>query len=153
MSLRRKSNRRCRIKWILAYLAIQLFCFSSYFFSRNMMFLSDTTYKIISKETISLNGRKRCDILFLPTSCRVIDCYKYNQRERFQICSYIYKELYLIGFHERSIQSLEAELALHVYCYNLGIEIDHSKDADLDVYGDSRWYVMASYSFLEILGI
>ncbi len=151
MTTRRANSRRCR--WILFYIGIQLFSFSSFFFSRNLLTIRHVSYEVIDSTSIILYGGKKCVLFFLPESVRVMDCYLYSRKERFEICTYIQKELSKIGFHERSIQSLEAELAMHVYCYRLGLFVDHARDADLDIKADLRWYVYAGYSFLEIFGI
>ncbi len=122
------------------------------FFVRNAIALSGM--KCVREESgIVLNGGKRAEILFLPDGARVIDCYRYNREERFQISSYIYEKWYEDGFHERSAQSLESELALHAFSYRLGIAKENSKDADLDIKGDDRWYVFAGYSLIEVLGL
>lgn len=116
------------------------------------MTIRHASYEVIDSSSISLSGGKSCEILFLEDSVKVMDCHRFNRKERLEICSYIHEGLSGKGIHERSIQSLEAELAFHAYCYRLGIESEHSKDADLDVKEDPRWYVVAGYSFLEVLG-
>jgi hypothetical protein len=109
-------------------------------------------YEVIDSSSISLSGGKRCEVIFEENAVKVMDCHRFGREERLEICSYIHEGLSGKGIHERSIQSLEAELAFHAYCYRLGIEREHSKDADLDVKEDPRWYVVAGYSLLEVLG-
>ena len=103
--------------------------------------------------SIVLNGGKRAEILFLPDRAKVLDCYQFNRKERFQISSYIYETWEKDGIKERSAQNLESELALHAFSYRLGIAKENSKDADLDILGDERWYVSAGYTFIEVLGL
>lgn len=102
--------------------------------------------------SIALHDGKIVRIAFYEDCVKVSDCYLYGRKERLAICGYIQRELSDRGFHERSVQSLSAELALHSICYRLGIKREQAVDADLDIYGDERWYVRAGYSLLEVFG-
>ena len=151
MTIRKRDRRRCR--WAVAYILIQLLCLSVTFFIRNANDIGKADCRVTGSGNVTLNGNKTVDIAFYDGSVKVKDCYLYGRKERLAICGYIYQELSSRGFHERSIQSLEAELALHSICYKLGIRKEQAVDADLDVYGDERWYVAAGYSLLEVFGV
>lgn len=151
MSIRKKDRRRCR--WVVAYLIIQMFCVSVTFFLRNVSDIGKADCHATESGNIALSSEKVVSIVFSEKSVKVKDCYLYGRKERLAICRYIYQELSDKGFHERSVQSLEAELALHSICYKLGIRREQAIDADLDVFGDERWYVTAGYSLLEVFGV
>ncbi len=151
MTTRKRDRRRCR--WVAAYLLIQMFCVSVTFFIRNASDIGKADCLAIENGNITLSSEKVVSVVFSEKSVKVKDCYLYGRKERLAICSYIYGELSDRGLHERSIQNLEAELALHSICYKLGIRREQAIDADLDVYGDERWYVAAGYSLLEVFGV
>ena len=151
MSTRKKDSRRCR--WAVAYILVQLLCLSATFFIRNASDIGKADCLAIENGNITLSSEKVVSVVFSDKSVRVRDCYQYGRKERLAICSYIYQELSSRGFNERSVQSLEAELVLHSICYKLGIRREQAIDADLDVYGDERWYVAAGYSLLEVFGV
>ena len=138
---------------MIAYLLVQMLCVSVTFFVRNVNDIGKAGCLVSECGNITLSSKKVVDIVFSEKSVKVKDCYLYGRKERLAICSYIYRELSGRGFHERSVQSLSAELALHSICYRLGIRREQAVDADLDVYGDKRWYVTAGYSLLEVFGI
>lgn len=81
------------------------------------------------------------------------DCYKLNKNERMELLSYVYHSNHIKNESTRSIQSMEGELALHVYLNDLGIEKASTNDADLEYGYDNRWYVRLFSSMLQILGV
>lgn len=150
---RRASRPRCRAFWIAIYLPLQLLCVSVTFFVRNCIDIGKAEYEVIAESSLMLEGGKRAEILFSPDWAKVLDCYRFDREERLQICTYIRDIWAEDGIRERSVQSLESELALHAFSYRLGVATEHTEDADLDVRGDPRWYVSAGYSIIEFLGL
>ena len=133
--------RKCRI-FLITYLFI-LFTFSLTFFVRNECYLNVIRNKNYDfKEEIILND----------DSIKVIDSYKLSRKERYEVAIYINSNLKEIGIHNRSIESIEAEIYLHRIAYFLNIDRNKSKDADIDYKEDKRVYVKISYLILMILG-
>ena len=151
MITRNRDRPRCR--WLCFYLLIQAICVSVTFFVRNTNDIRRADFSVNENGNIVLPYGKDVGIAISEDSVKVRDCYLYGRKERLAICSYIYQGLSERGFHERSIQSLSAELALHAICYRLGIIREQAVDADLDIHGDERWYVRAGYSLLEVFGV
>lgn len=84
----------------------------------------------------------------------VKDCYLFDKSERREICSYVDKTWKDMGLpHQRSMESLEAELSLHKACYLLGIEKKKAKNAELEIREDPRWYVRAATNVFEVFGL
>jgi len=105
-------------------------------------------------EGSALRDGKECEIVFLPDAARVMDCQRFDRKERFEIAAYVDESWRRMGLtHLRSVQSLEAELAFHVFSYRLGIEKERAINADLNRDKDERWYVVASYNAIEALGL
>lgn len=150
MKAKRKKKGRCR--WILAYLLLQMIALSSTFFCRNLNTLKKVGNKEFVDNQLVLRSGKQCKIRFFKDSAKVVDCYLYDWNERLEIASYVREIWKKEGYKERSAQSLEAEIALHALSYRLGIKKKQAVDADLDIHGDSRWYVYAGYSFIEVFG-
>lgn len=128
-------------------------CVSVTFFVRNVSDIRRSAFCGNEAGSITLDTGKVVDVVFYEDSVKVKDCHLYGRKERLAICGYIQRELSERGIHERSVQSLEAELALHAICYRLGIRRKQAVDADLDIHGDERWYVRAGYSLLEVFGV
>ena len=151
MTTRNRESRRCR--WVVFYLLLQMACVSVTFFVRNVTDISKSVCMVNETGNIALDTGKVVDVVFSDGSVQVKECYLYGRKERLAICGYIQSELSDRGFHERSVQSLEAEFALHAICYRLGIRGKQAMDADLDIHGDERWYVRAGYSLFEVFGV
>lgn len=97
---------------------------------------------------------KNIDIYISNASVRVTNCYLLNRKERFKILIIIKNHLIKNGVTiNRSINNLEAELKLHAVLYNFGMFVNHTKDADLEFFGDSRWQIRSATIFFQILGI
>jgi hypothetical protein len=105
------------------------------------------------EETVlAFEGGKRVDILFGEENATVVDCFLLSRKERLYVVSYIQGRWGEQGKHGRSSQSLEGELALHSFAYRLGIDRGSSKDADLGVHEDERWYVKELSGLIEFMG-
>ncbi len=140
--MRRKLRvKKCRL-FILTYLFI-LSTFSLTFFIRNESYLNE-----IRNNNYDLNY----EIIISDDSIKVIDSYKLSRKERYEVSIYINSYLKEIGIHDRSIESIEAEIYLHRIAYFLNIDRTKSKDADIDYKEDKRVYVKISYLILMLLG-
>lgn len=153
MTTRRASRPRCRALWAIAYLLLQIHCISATFFVRNCIDISQAEYRRTNETSLTLEGGKTAEIVFSPDGAKVLNCHRFNRKERLQISSFIRDEWAEDGIHERSVQSLESEIALHAFSYRLGIAKDRAKDADLGIYGDGRWYISAGCSLIQVLGL
>jgi len=152
----RREGKDSRRPWLYAYFALQSLAFLLCLFIRTEIQLSYAEKPSVSaeKETIVLSDGKEARICFGEDSAKVVNCFLFDNQERFEICSYIRKNLEGTPKNaNRSLHSLEAELSLHAYAYRLGIEPGKSKDADLDYSEDSRWYVRMATSFFEVAGL
>ena len=110
--------------------------------------------RILGENTLVLSSGKEAIVEIGEDCASVKNCYLYGREDRLSICFYIDRRWKEMGLnHERSVESLEAELSLHSYCYLLGIERERSKDAELDRVEDPRAYVRVGYKTLEALGI
>ena len=96
-------------------------CVSVTFFVRNVTDISKSICMVNETGNIALDTGKAVDVVFSDGSVHVKKCYLYGRKERLAICGYIQRELLDRGFHERSAQSLLAELTLRAVCYRLGI--------------------------------
>jgi len=149
----RKSSRR---PWLYAYFALQSLTFLLCLFVRTEIQLGWAETSEIEKEgeRIVLSNGKEAEVFFGEDSAKVVDCYRFDRRERFEICSYIRESLESSQKRTgRSLHSLEAELSAHAYAYRFGIEPERSRDADLDFDEDERWYVRMATSFFEVAGL
>lgn len=164
MNTRRANRPRCRREektnrkwpWLYAYFALQVLFFVLCLFIRTEIQLgyAGKSFSSEDKETIVLSDGKEARIRFDDASAKVMDSFRFDSQERFEICSYILKSLDGTPRQtNRSIQSMEAELSLHAYAYRLGIEKGKSKDADLDYSEDPRWYVRMATSLFEVAGL
>lgn len=128
----------------------------SYNFIRNANYIGGIT-NISQDETnivsYRLSDDKEIEVEYHVDYLTIKDCYKLNKDERLELLSYIYCSNQIKNKSTRSIQSMEGELALHVYLYDLGIEKASTKDADLEFGYDNRWYVRLFSSVLQILGV
>jgi hypothetical protein len=141
--------------WALAYLAVQFVSLSMTFFVRNSLEISRSSYAFdVESNSLTLSNGQSCVVEFDEANAKVKDCYRYERKERFDICRFISEEWSLSGLpHRRSVQSLEAELAIHSIAYRLGVETESSKNADLGLEEDGRWYVAASCRLAETIGL
>lgn len=126
---------------------------SNVFFVRNALEIRDSDWNVIDENTIALPSGKEAFVYFREDGAEVMGCHGYSREERFAICSYVADTWKKEGIRERSVQSLEAEMALHSICYRLGIEKEKAKDAYLDKKEDERWYVSASVNIVEAMGL
>jgi hypothetical protein len=150
--MRRATKPRC--KALIAYLIVQILAFSATFFIRNAIDVSTMGHSGGLYEGSALRDGKECEIVFLPDAARVMDCQRFDREERFEIAAYVDEFWRRMGLpHLRSVQSLEAELAFHVFSYRFGIEKERAVNADLNRDKDERWYVVASYNAIEALGL
>lgn len=159
----RANNRRCRsakgesrMPWLYAYFALQSLTFLLCLFVRTKIQLgwAGTPGTEKEGERIVLSSGKKAKVLFGEDCAKVVDCYRFDRRERFEICSYIRGSLESGQKRtERSLHSLEAELSAHAYAYRFRIEPERSRDADLDFEEDERWYVRMATSFFEVAGL
>lgn len=90
-------------------------------------------------------------VVYGAEAVRVEDCYRLNKGERLELMAYVYPKLK--DKTDRSLYSLEGELAFHVYCYQYGIRKASAKDADLDYGKEKRWHVAFASSILQMLGV
>lgn len=91
-------------------------CDSSTFFVRNVTDIRKSVCMVNETGNTALDTGKAVDVVFSDGSVQVKECYLYGRKERLTICGYIQRELLDRGFHERSVQSLLAELRLHAVC-------------------------------------
>ena len=92
------------------------------------------------------------NVVFLPNRAVVKDCYLLGREERYRTAVYIDREWRRMGFHRRSVQSIESEIELHRIAYLLGIRKDQAVDADIDLVQDERFLVRACYKALQVFG-
>ncbi len=137
---RRQKRRRCSL-YAFFYL-FALFSFSVTFFVRNETYL----------RTIDVADDIATNIVFSSDSAKVIDAYKLTRKERYLAAIHIDSYWRNEGKHLRSIESIEAEIYAHRIAYLLGIDIERSKDADIDLREDKRICVKASYIALMAFG-
>ena len=141
MTTKRTKTKRCRL--ISSYLFLQLIAISITFFIRNEITIRYSDG--ISEDTMS-------KVEFLPNRAVVKDCYLLNREERYKTAVYIDRVWRMMGFHRRSIQSIESEIELHRISYLLGIRKDQAVDADIDLDQDERFLVRTCYKALQVFG-
>ncbi len=79
---------------------------------------------------------------FYNDHVKIFDSYQYNFEERMEILYHVQESAKENDIEiKRDIIKLESEWYIHNVCYNLGIEPESTKDADLDYVKDARWYV------------
>ena len=117
--------------------------------------LSKRPYQAVQGNgAIALSSGKMAELSINESFASVKDCYLFDKSERREICSYVDKAWKDMGLpHQRSMESLEAELSLHKACYLLGIEKDKAKDAELEIREDPRWCVRAASKAFEVFGL
>ncbi len=101
---------------------------------------------------IDVTNETSVNIVFSGDSANVVDAYKLTRKERYETAIYIDCCWRNEGYHFRSIESIEAEIYAHRIAYLLGIDKSRSKDADIDLKGDKRLYIKASYIALMAFG-
>lgn len=98
-----------------------------------------------------MSGGLTAEVVYYQDSLRIKDCYKLDREGRLELLSMIYSDAR--ERFDRTIMSMEGELAAHCYLYRLGIEKASTVDADLEYGCDDRWYVRLASALLQILGV
>ena len=114
-------------------------------------------YSVEADETVrlALAEEKTVDLLFSRDSVRVYDSYKISRRDDIlRIILFIREYATEKGYEVRRTNTrLYGEFRLHNLLYDIGIEREHTADADLDYSQDKRWYVNAAGNFIGWSGL
>ena len=114
-------------------------------------------YSVEADETVrlTLDEGKTADLLFSRDSVKVYDSYKITRRDDIlHIVLFIREYAARKGYEvPRTNTRLYGEFRLHNLLYDMGIEREHTADADLDYSQDKRWYVNAAGNFIGWSGL
>ena len=147
-----KRKRRCRIALLIASAFIAGVYFYNY--ARNVncicMFIR-APHEVGKRETYQMSGGLTAEVVYYQDSLKIKDCYKLDREARLELLSMIYSDAR--DRFDRTIMSMEGELAAHCYLYHFGIEKASTVDADLEYKSDDRWYVRLASALLQILGV
>lgn len=103
----------------------------------------------------TLSTQDEVELIFSNSSVKIVDSYKYNKKKLIKeivafVEEYVNENNIII---ERNSKVLYGEIRLHNICYYLGIARSSTKDCDLDLIADSRWYVNLCSAILGYLDI
>ena len=98
-----------------------------------------------------MSGGLRAEVVYYQDSLKIKDCYKLDRKARLELLSMIYSDTR--DRFDRTIMSMEGELAAHCYLYHFGIEKASTVEADLECVCGDRWYVRFVSALFQILGV
>ena len=125
---------------LLIIICVNFITITKYVYEFKDTLVEEDYYKSFSANTeININ----------KDSVSIKNCYKLNRKERIELMSNIKKQI----VSDRTINNLEAELALHSTLYKIGLFKSRTKDAELEFEEDKRWYVRVGTIIFQILGV
>ncbi len=108
--------------------------------------------KLIQEINFRINSGRDVDLLLFNDHAHIKDSYDYDFDERIEVLNNIMELTTQNDLKiSRSIKNMESEWYVHNVCYNIGINRESAKDADIDFIADCRWYVNFVVTVVELI--